>query len=223
MHAAILARSGWHSVGNRIGSLFFWVNKSYSRGVVSLSSPNDNIEPHVDFRMLSDERDLSRLKDAVRKGATILSDPNMRQFAGTIFPSSYTPRVAKVATPGTWNAFQRGTLSAMLDAAGPMRTALIHAAITSGVSIKSLLEDDAELTNFVRQHVGGTWHPSGTSRMGAADDQLSVTDTSGKVHGTERLRICDASLMPSIPRANTNIPTIMIAEKIADMIKSKIR
>lgn len=223
MHAAILARSGWHSVGNRIGSLFFWVNKSYSRGVVSLSSPNDNIEPDVDFRMLSDERDLSRLKDAVRKGATILSDPHMREFAGTVFPSSYTPRVAKVATPGTWNAFQRGALSAMLDVAGPLRTALIHTAITSGISIKSLLEDDAELTSFVRHHVGGTWHPSGTCRMGAISDHLAVTSAEGYVYGVKGLRICDASLMPSIPCANTNIPTIMIAERIADMIKVKVR
>lgn len=218
MHSAILARSGWHSVGNRIGSLFFWVNKSYSRGAVSLSSSDDNDEPNVDFRMLSDERDLIRLKDAVRKGAAILSDPNMRDYAGTIFPSSYTPRVAKVATPGTWNAFQRGTLSAMLDAAGPLRTALVHAAITSGVSINSLLEDDAELTNFVRQHVGGTWHPSGTCRMGATGDPLAVTDASGKVHGVDGLRVCDASLMPAIPCANTNMPTIMVAEKIADTI-----
>ncbi|MCL7999286.1 GMC family oxidoreductase N-terminal domain-containing protein [Brucella sp. 21LCYQ03] len=219
MHAAILARSGWHSVGNRIGSLFFWVNKSYSRGAISLSSPDAYAEPDVDFRMLSDEHDLSRLKDAVRKGAAILSDPNMREFAGTVFPSSYTPRVAKVATHGTWNAFQRGTLSAMLDMSGPFRKALINTAITSGVSIKSLLEDDAELTSFVRQHVGGTWHPSGTCRMGAASDPLSVTDESGKVHGVDGLRVCDASLMPAIPCANTNMPTIMIAEKISDAIK----
>ncbi|ERI14493.1 hypothetical protein O206_21615 [Ochrobactrum sp. EGD-AQ16] len=222
MHAAILARSGWHSVGNRVGSLFFWVNKSYSRGAVWLSTPDADAEPDVDFRMLSDERDLTRLQDAVRKGASILSDPNMRNFAGTVFPSSYTPRVAKVATPGTWNAFQRGTLSAMLDAAGPFRTALIHAAITSGVSIGSLLEDDAALTSFVRMHVGGTWHPSGTCRMGLADDPFSVTDAGGKVHGVDGLRVCDASLMPAIPCANTNMPTLMIAERIADMIKSKI-
>ncbi|MFD1198014.1 GMC family oxidoreductase [Brucella gallinifaecis] len=219
MHAAILARSGWHCVGNRIGSLFFWVNKSYSRGAISLSSSNVDVEPDVDFSMLSDERDLIRLKDAVRKGAAILSDPNMRDFAGTVFPSSYTPRVASVAKPGAWNAFQRGTLSAMLDATGPLRTALVHAAITSGVSIRSLLEDDTELTNFVRQHVGGTWHPSGTCRMGATDDPFSVTDAQGRVHGIQRLRVCDASLMPAIPCANTNMPTIMIAEKISDEIR----
>nr|WP_268899067.1 GMC family oxidoreductase [Brucella pseudintermedia] len=200
----------------------FLQNSGWHIAAVWLSTPDADAEPDVDFRMLSDERDLTRLQDAVRKGASILSDPNMRNFAGTVFPSSYTPRVAKVATPGTWNAFQRGTLSAMLDAAGPFRTALIHAAITSGVSIGSLLEDDAALTSFVRMHVGGTWHPSGTCRMGLADDPFSVTDAGGKVHGVDGLRVCDASLMPAIPCANTNMPTLMIAERIADMIKSKI-
>ncbi len=66
MHAAILARSGWHSVGHRVGSLFFWVNKSYSRGVLKLSSADEAHEPLIDFRMLSDERDLQGLKNAVQ-------------------------------------------------------------------------------------------------------------------------------------------------------------
>ncbi|MCK4206912.1 GMC family oxidoreductase N-terminal domain-containing protein [Brucella pituitosa] len=221
MHAAILARSGWHSVGHRIGSLFFWVNKSYSRGAVSLTSPATEIEPDVDFRMLSDERDLLRLKDAVRKGARILSDPHMHGYAGTVFPSSYTPRVAKVAVPGVWNAIQRGVLATMLDVGAPLREALITTLVTSGISIRSLLEDDASLTEFVRKHVGGTWHPSGTCRMGMASDKMAVSSYTGKVNGIKRLRVCDASLMPSIPCANTNIPTMMIAERIADMIKIK--
>lgn len=221
MHAAILARSGWHSVGRRIGSLFFWVNKSHSRGMVSLASPDADVEPAVDFRMLSDERDLIRLKDAIRKGAAILADDHMRDYAGTVFPSSYTPRVARVAAPGAWNAMQRGALSALLDIAGPLRDALINMVVTQGISIHTLLEDDAALTAFVRRHVGGTWHPSGTCRMGKATDREAVTDPSGKVYGVEGLRVCDASVMPSIPRANTNIPTIMIAERIASLIKAE--
>ena len=218
MHAAILSRSGWHSVGLRMGSLFFWVNKSYSRGAVTLSSPEPRVEPDVDFRMLSDPRDLDRLKLALRMGAEALADPAMDGYRGTIFPSSYSPRVAKVAVPGAWNALQRGLLSGMLDMAGPLRTALVHSAITLGTTMDGLLQDDAALTEFVRRHVGGTWHPSGTCRMGAGDDPLAVTSPTGRVHGVEGLRVCDASLMPSIPCANTNIPTIMIAERIADFI-----
>jgi 5-(hydroxymethyl)furfural/furfural oxidase len=221
MHAAILSRSAWHSVGLRMGSLFFWVNKSYSRGVLRLASTDPLVEPEVDFRMLSDERDLERLKMALRMGAQTLLDPHMNFFRGVVFPSSYSPRVAKVAVPGAWNALQRGALSAMLDLAGPLRAALVHSAVTLGTTIDGLLDDDAALTEFVCRHVGGTWHPSGTCRMGATADPMAVTSPSGRVYGVEGLRVCDASLMPSIPCANTNIPTIMIAERIADFIRNR--
>ncbi|MCQ2006242.1 GMC family oxidoreductase [Rhizobium sp. NRK18] len=218
MHAAILSRSGWHSVGMRLGSLFFWVNKSYSRGSVRLSPSDPHGEPDVDFRMLSDERDLVRLKLALRMGAEALSDPHMNGHRGIVFPSSYSPRVARVAVPGRWNALQRSMLSGLLDLAGPFRAALVHSAITLGTTMEGLLNDDDALTEFVRRHVGGTWHPSGTCRMGHADDDAAVTSPTGRVHGVEGLRVCDASLMPSIPCANTNIPTIMIAERVADFI-----
>ncbi|MBC2806305.1 sorbosone dehydrogenase, partial [Rhizobium ruizarguesonis] len=135
MHAAILSRSGWHSVGLRMGSLFFWVNKSYSRGFLKLASTDPLVEPEVDFRMLSDERDLERLKLALRMGAQTLLHPHMNGYRGTVFPSSYSPRVAKVAGPGAWNALQRGALSAMLDRAGPLRAALVHSAVTLGTTI----------------------------------------------------------------------------------------
>jgi len=51
-------------------------------------------------------------------------------------------------------------------------------------------------------------------------DRMAVTDGFGRVHGVQGLRICDASLMPTIPRANTNIPVIMVAERLADLIKA---
>jgi 5-(hydroxymethyl)furfural/furfural oxidase len=220
MHAAILSRSGWHSVGLRMGSMFFWVNKSYSRGFLTLASPEADIEPIVDFRMLSDWRDLERLKSALRLGASTLADPMMDGFREVVFPSSYSPRVAKVAVPGLLNALQRGALAVLLDGAGPLRKRLIHGIVTLGTTIDGLLRDDEALTNFVRTHVGGTWHPSGTCRMGAPDNPMAVTSPTGSVYGIQGLRICDASLMPSIPRANTNVPTIMIAERVADFIKS---
>jgi 5-(hydroxymethyl)furfural/furfural oxidase len=57
-----------------------------------------------------------------------------------------------------------------------------------------------------------------TCRMGADDDPDAVVDPAGRVHHIGHLRVADASVMPSVPRANTNIPTIMVAEKLADMI-----
>ena len=219
MHAALLSRAGWHSVGLRTGSLFFWVNKSYSRGFLRLASRDPMVEPEIDFRMLSDERDLVRLKSALRMGAEALLDPDMDGFRDVVFPASYTPRVAKIAVPGAWNAAQRGALSGLLDMAGPLRAALIHAVVTQGITIRGLMSDDDALTEFVRANVGGTWHPSGTCRMGRADDPQAVTSSTGAVLGVEGLRVADASVMPSIPRANTNMPTIMIAERIATFIR----
>jgi 5-(hydroxymethyl)furfural/furfural oxidase len=54
--------------------------------------------------------------------------------------------------------------------------------------------------------------------MGRADDPMSVVDTNGRVHGIGGLRVVDASIFPVVPSANTNLPTIMTAEKIADQI-----
>ncbi len=221
MHGAILSRSGWHSVGYRLGTMFFWVNKSYSRGRLRLVSNNPLDEPEVSFEMLSDPRDLERLKQALRLGANTLRAPSMSSVRSVVFPSSYSPRVAKIAMPGLFNAVQRGLLSLLLDIAGPLRKALIHGLVTQGVTLDKLLADDGVLTEFVRKNVGGTWHPSGTCRMGRSDDPAAVTLSDGRVIGVGNLRVCDASLMPSIPCANTNVPTIMIAERIADLIKAE--
>jgi choline dehydrogenase len=76
--------------------------------------------------------------------------------------------------------------------------------------------DRVEIEAWVRRTMIGIWHPAGTCRMGR--DPMAVTDPNGCVHGIEGLRICDASLFPTIPNANLNAPVIMAAERIADAI-----
>ncbi len=84
------------------------------------------------------------------------------------------------------------------------------------VDLAALVQDDDALAEHIRQNVAGTFHPVGTCRMGAANDRDAVsTDTMGRVRGFEGLRVIDASIMPTVPRGNTNIPTIMLAEKIS--------
>jgi choline dehydrogenase len=87
------------------------------------------------------------------------------------------------------------------------------AELLPGDSVRS----DAELDDYIRRTVKSTRHPSCTCRMGT-DEKTSVVDAAGSVHGVEGLRIVDASVMPSIPRAPINAATIMVAEKLAAAI-----
>ena len=80
----------------------------------------------------------------------------------------------------------------------------------------SVLESEEDYKNYVSQYVESIYHPVGTCKMGIGVD--AVVDPELKVHGVDKLRVVDASIMPSIPNANTNAPTIMIAEKAADII-----
>ena len=76
---------------------------------------------------------------------------------------------------------------------------------------------DAEIMAYVRQYACCDYHPVGTCKIGS--DQMAVVDSELRVHGLDGLRVVDASVMPRLISGNTNAPTMMIAEKAADMIK----
>ena len=83
-----------------------------------------------------------------------------------------------------------------------------------------VVRSDADLDAWVRQGVETCYHPVGTCRMGVNETD-SVVDAQCRVHGLDGLRVVDASVMPSIVSGNTNAPTIMIAEKVSDLIRGK--
>ena len=80
------------------------------------------------------------------------------------------------------------------------------------------VQSDEQIDEFIRQKCETAYHPSCSCRMGATDDPRSVVDPQGCVNGIDRLRVVDASIMPSITTGNLNAPTIMLAEKLADAI-----
>ncbi len=221
MSLAIIARSGWHAMGQRVGSLYLWVNKAYSKGSVTLSSPDPKVLPDIDFRMLSDPRDLQRLREGFRFIAGVAAAPELDGLRGRIFPTNYSDRVRRVSSPGRKNAVQMAAFATVLDALPAARGWLIDNVVTSGVTIEDVLADDDALDAHLRRAVAGVWHPVGTCRMGRADDPQAVTGASGRVHGVPGLRICDASVMPTIPCANTTIPTVMLAERMADLVRAE--
>jgi choline dehydrogenase len=81
------------------------------------------------------------------------------------------------------------------------------------------VQSDADIDAFVRAKVESAYHPSCTCKMGAREDALAVVDSQARVHGLERLRVVDSSIMPSVTTGNLNAPTIMLAEKAADHIR----
>jgi choline dehydrogenase len=87
--------------------------------------------------------------------------------------------------------------------------------LTPGPSATS---DDA-IDAFVRAKAESAYHPSCTCRMGT--DAMAVVDGNARVHGVDGLRVVDASIMPDIISGNLNIPTIMMAEKLADSIRGR--
>ena len=83
------------------------------------------------------------------------------------------------------------------------------------------MQTDEELDAFVRQTGDTGYHPSSTCKMGCENDPMTVVDSQTRVLGIENLRVIDASIMPSVVSGNLNGPTIMMAEKAADIIKGK--
>ena len=81
------------------------------------------------------------------------------------------------------------------------------------------IQSDADIEAWLRDNCHSSYHPSGTCKMGA--DSMAVVDPECRVHGIGNLRVVDASIMPVIPSANLNCPTMMIAEKASDMIRGK--
>ena len=83
------------------------------------------------------------------------------------------------------------------------------------------MESDEQLLNYARRRGGTVYHPTSTCKMGS--DPMAVVDAELRVHGIEGLRVADASIMPTVVSGNTNAATIMIGEKLADMVRQPLR
>ncbi|HEV7716916.1 MAG TPA: GMC family oxidoreductase N-terminal domain-containing protein [Steroidobacteraceae bacterium] len=92
---------------------------------------------------------------------------------------------------------------------------LIESELMPGSDVRT----DAEIASYIRKNAEHRHHPLGTCRMGIDAD--AVVDAQLRVHGVSHLRVADASIMPDDPSGNTNVPTIMIGEKAADLIRGR--
>jgi 5-(hydroxymethyl)furfural/furfural oxidase len=221
MFVAALSKSAWHAVGAQIGSLLTFVNKTYSEtGQVKLASRDPRAEPVVEFNLLSDKRDLDRLMSGFRKMATLQMSAPLQAVTDVPFPASYSDRVRKIGVVNTKNKVITAIAAAMMDGPAALRRYMIDTFIVEGFTFDDVMNDNEALEAFVRKAAIGVWHASCSCRMGRADDPMAVVDTEGRVRGVQGLRVVDASIFPVVPCANTNFPTLMTAEKIADVMVS---
>jgi 5-(hydroxymethyl)furfural/furfural oxidase len=220
MYVTAAARAGWHRLGARLGLYFLWCNRPFSAGRVSLVSPDPGRYPSVELNLLEDSRDLERMTAAVRVLARLVVNPALNEAAEDFFPASFSPRIKKLSAFNRANGIAASVLGALLDVPAKLRHLVIKQFLLNGVAFADVMADEHALADFVRRSVFGVWHPTGTCRMGNPSDSLAVVDHNGKVIGSENLYVADASVMPRLPTANTNIPTIMIAEKISDALLS---
>jgi 5-(hydroxymethyl)furfural/furfural oxidase len=159
------------------GRLVVSVYQAFSQGSVRITTTDPAIDPVIEERMLSDERDLVRMRDGVRR----LRELGLHESVRAI-----TTHVEYGST---------------------------------GRSIEKAL-DPRELDDWLFAECSDAQHASGTCRMGAVDDRRSVVDPDCRVIGCSGLRVIDASVMPEVVRANTHLTTVMLAEKMADRLKT---
>ncbi len=216
----IINRTGWHRLGSSIAALVPAVYKPFSRGEVTLRSPDPHTEPSVRFRHLSDRRDHLRLIHGLRLSLDLLGDPSVAAIGTDVFLPQTGDWVRRLSRTTLRNGLTAFAASILLDGPAPLRRHLIGRA---GTKHGDVATDEKSLEQTVFSTMGQMFHPAGTCRIGAADDRMAVVDPQCRVHGVDGLRVADGSVMPALVCANTNIPIIMIAEKAADLIKASAR
>lgn len=100
---------------------------------------------------------------------------------------------------------------------------IMQAALDSGMLTEEVLPGDSiqskeDLRAFVERNVGIYYHPASSCRMASSTDTYAVVDSLGRVYNTQNLWVCDASIFPALMRANTNLPSVMVAEHLAPVI-----
>jgi 5-(hydroxymethyl)furfural/furfural oxidase len=220
MFVAVFSKSAWHAVGRQIGSLLTFVNKTYSEtGQVKLASRDPRTEPIVQFNLLADRRDLDRLMGGFRKMAGLQMSAPVTAVTDKPFPASYSDFVRKIGVVNARNKVLTAIAAALMDGPAALRHYMIDTFVVEGFTLDEVMSDDEALEAFVRKAAIGVWHASCSCRMGRPDDPMAVVDTQGRVKGVQGLRVIDASIFPVIPCANTNFPTLMAAEKIAEAMQ----
>ncbi len=179
--------------------------------------------PDLQLHVLAAPYASQGLADPVQRAMTVLVGLIDVQSRGRIRLRSADPRHRPAIDPGYLSDDRDSrALVAGLKMAREFVTArpmadICRSEMAPGAHVRS----DAELLDYVRSSVATLYHPVGTCAMGSPARRGTVLDAELKVRGVDGLRVVDASVMPVVPRGNTNAPVIAIAERAADLIAGR--
>ena len=214
-------KTSWSALGTQIGNIAPTLLRPVSTGRVSLVSADPHAPPRIEFNFLAREADLLRMMDVYVRAVELVCFEQVRALYGRAFPVRFTDRLRRLNEKNGSNAAKSAFIALLLDTVPGMRDLVLGTLTGERVDLQALGADPQRLADHVRANVSGVFHPTGTCRMGPASDRGAVVDTQGRVHGLAGLRVADASIMPAVMAGNTNIPTIMVAEKIAAALKTE--
>jgi len=222
MYINVQCKTSWSPLGFQVANLAPTLLKPMARGRVSLRGA-DATPPCVEFNFTGHELDLQRFMQGFRRCVDILAHEQVRAMSGVTFPVKFTDRLRRLNRITAANKVQSTVIAALIDLVPLLAGPIFSTLADRRVDLAALVADDDALAEHIRENVAGTFHPVGTCRMGAAADRNAVVDTGGRVRSVAGLRVIDASIMPTAPRGNTNIPTIMLAEKISAAMADEAR
>ena len=191
-----------------------------SRGAVALRSADPNVPPSVAQGFLAEALDRERMVISARYALSLLLDPAVRPCFADIYLMPRLAPLRLINGVGLGGLAKAIGATVVLSAPAVLRRAAIGHAIKPG----RLIADDSGSRPVSDEDIldatGASFHPSSTCAIGAADNPMAVVDPQCRVYGVEGLRVADASIMPAIVSANTNMPTMMIGERAAEFIRA---
>jgi 5-(hydroxymethyl)furfural/furfural oxidase len=219
MALALGSRASWHAIAGRMAHFSPLVMAPASRGQVRLR-PGRGGDPAcvVEYNLLGDPRDAARLSEGLLRIARLLASPEVAPLVGVPVGASRLANAVRFSLRTPANAIRAQAIATLLDIVPGLGDRVVGSIGGPGGALADLLGDPARLAEFVRANVTPLAHHAGTCRMGSTEDPMSVVDPQGRVHGIASLRIADASVMPTVPRGNTNLPVLMVAERISDLV-----
>ena len=223
MYINVQCKTSWSPLGFQVANLAPTLLKPMARGRVSLVKGDAATPPCVEFNFTGHDLDLKRFMQGFRRAVEVLAHEKVRAMTGVTFPVKFTDRLRRLNRITPANKVQSAVIAALIDLVPPLAAPIFSTLADRRVDLATLVADDDALAAHIRENVAGTFHPVGTCRMGGANDRDAVVDSEGRVRGIAGLRVIDASIMPTAPRGNTNIPTIMVAEKISATMVDEAR